>query len=135
ECAMQQIERLEAGHDHRYAVLLCDGLVLVIAHDRAHVAGGQEPLYAIRLRTQDRFHCGRHEHMRDQHAEVEHTAMCSFPDCHRVCGGCRLEADRKEDDLPVRILLCDAHGIERRVHDAHIATGGLDAEQVGLAPG
>ena len=42
--ALEQVERLEAGDDDRHAVLGGDRLVLGPAHDRADVAGGQEPL-------------------------------------------------------------------------------------------
>ena len=54
-------------------------------------------------------------------------------DRHRV-GGCRgFEPDREEHHLLVGILPRDLQGVERRVHDAHVAARGLDLEQILLA--
>jgi hypothetical protein len=44
-----------------------------------------------------------------------------------------LEADGEEDDLPVRVLLRELHGVQRRVDDAHVAAVRLHGQQVGVA--
>ena len=54
---------------------------------------------------------------------------------HRVGWGGGLESDREEHDLFVRILLGDPHGVERRVHDPHVAAVRLDYQQILLGTG
>ena len=47
EYGFQQIHRLEATHDNRQGKVAHQSLVLLIAHDGAHVAGGNQALHTI----------------------------------------------------------------------------------------
>ena len=102
--ALQQVERLEAGDDDRHAVALGDRHVLRVAHHRADVSGGEEPLHAARRRGEDRLERGRHEHVRDEDAEVGDPVAPRLVHRHRVGRRGRLEADGEEHHLPARVV-------------------------------
>ena len=68
--ALQDIERLESGDDDRDLVVSGDGLVLGVAHDRADVARGEEPLHPVVPGPEDRLHRRRDEDVRDEDGEV-----------------------------------------------------------------
>ena len=48
--SLEQIERLESGDDDRDAKTLGQRLVLLVAHDRANVAGPEKALHAVTRR-------------------------------------------------------------------------------------
>ena len=76
---------------------------------------------------------GRHQHVRDEQGEVLEALLGGLIDGHRGGRGGGLEADAEEDDLFGRVLLCELHGVQRRIDDADIPASGLDGEQVGRA--
>ncbi len=90
----------------------------------------QEALNAVLGGAQDGVDRRRHLHVRDEQREVVQTHRFGLDGAHRVGGRCRLETDGEEDHLPVRILLRQPHGIERRVDDADVATGCPNREQI-----
>src|SRR5205085_9482641 len=81
--AFEQVERLEASYHNWNAVAAGDRLVLGHAHDGADVAGTEERLDAVAGRLQDRGNHRRHEHVRDQYAEIPQTAFAGHPPRHR----------------------------------------------------
>src|SRR3954447_690754 len=52
---LQYVEGLEASDNDRDAIFLDDRRVLVVAHDGANMAGGEESLHAVIGRTKDGF--------------------------------------------------------------------------------
>ena len=130
EDALQQVEGLEAGHDDRDAVARGDRLVVGVAGHGADVARSQESLDLRVLARQERLESRWHEHVRDEHGEVREALGGGAVDGHGVRRGRRLEADREEDDLAVGVLPGEAHRVERRVDDPHVAAARLDLQQV-----
>ncbi len=127
---MQQVERLEPGHDDRDAMAGRDRLVVPVARDRAHVARGQQPVDARVLAAEQGLERGGHQHVRDQHREVREALGFRAVHCHGV-GRCRrLEADREEHDLALGALARESERVERRVDDAHVPAARLHLEQV-----
>ena len=127
---LEQIERLKARHHDRHAVLGRDRLVLGPAHDRTNVTGREKRLNLACRRVEDRRHRRRHQNVADEHAEVAEAEFRGLPDRHRVGRRSRFEADREEDDLPVRVRHSDLHGVQRRVHDPHVRATSLERQQV-----
>ena len=130
--ALEDVERLEAGDHDRHAVAAGDRLVLVEAHDRADVAGGEEALDAVGRAAEDRGHRRRHEDVRDEQREVG-DALALRPERGHGVGRRRgLEADGEEDDLASGIAARDVERVERRVDDADIAAVRPRGEEVGI---
>ena len=130
---MQDIQRLEAGHHDRHAILGGDGDIFLVAHHRADVAGGQKALHAAVGRAQNRLHGRRHQHVRDQQREVLEALLRGLINRHRRGGGGGFEADAEEDHFLGRVLLRELHGVQRRIDDPHIAAAGFDGQQIGRA--
>jgi hypothetical protein len=60
--------------------------------------------------------------VRDQNTEILQLALARDGHRHGVGGRGGLEADREKHHLVLRVLGCDLHRVERRVHDPHVAT-------------
>ena len=84
---------------------------------------------------QDRLERRRDAHVADQHAEVLQPQPVGQPHRHGVGRRRRLEPDGEEHDLTVGVPFGDGDGIERRVHDAHVASRGPYREQIARGPG
>ena len=128
--SLQQIERLEAGGDDRHPIPRGERAVLVEAHHRADVTGGEKGVHPPRRRAEDRLHRRRDQHVRDQQREVAHAPAARLDGGQRVSGRGGLEADREEDDLAIGVALGERQRVERRVDDAHVAAARLDREQI-----
>ena len=76
-----------------------------------------------------RLHRGRNQHVGDEQREVVDVVVIGLPRGHGIRGCRGFKADRKEDDLPVGILLGEFQRIERRVDDANVGAFGLGVEQ------
>ena len=73
--------------------------------------------------------------MRNQDGIVRQAVLPGVIHRHRVGRSRGLESDGEEHNLLVGILFGDPHGIHWRVHNAHIAAGRFDAEQITPEPG
>ena len=133
--ALEQVDRLEAGHDDRDLVFGGDRLVLLPPHHGADVSGGEESLHAVVGRVENGQHRGRYGHVRHEHAEIRHVKLRGAPDGHRVGWRGRLEADGEEHHLLVGIPDRQRHRVEWRVHDLDVAAARLDPQQIALAAG
>src|SRR5450830_944080 len=131
---LEQVQRLETGHDDRHPVLRGQRLVLGEAHHGAHVTRGKKPLHQVRARGEDRFHRGGHEHVRDEDGEVRDGLACRLVHRHRVGRRGSLEPNRKEHHLAIRHVACELHRVERGVHDPHVTAGSLHGEEVPRLP-
>src|SRR5664280_2625974 len=127
--ALEEVERLEARDDHREAVPRREGSVLGRAHDGADMSREEERLHAIRGRRKNRLDRGRHEDVRREDREVRKAELLRPLHRHGVRGRRGLEADGEEHDLAARVLLGEAHRVERRIDHPHVAALRLDAEE------
>jgi hypothetical protein len=102
-----------------------DRLVLLVAGDRAHVAGSEQRVDP-RVRGGEQRHQGRrHEHVSHEHGEVAEAQPRRAKDRHGVGGSCGLEADGEEDDPPQGVLPRQLERVEGRVDHAHVAAARL----------
>ncbi len=112
-----------------------DWFVLGASHHGADVARPQETLNPVVGGTEEGPHHRRHQNMRDDHAEVRDPPLPGHPGGHRVGGSRRLEADREEDHLPIRVGRRQIHGVQRRVNNPHVRALRLEPQQVAVGPG
>ena len=61
--ALQNIQRLKAGHHNRHMVFCRDGKILLESHHGADVPGGEKALHLAVRRRQQRLHRRRHQHV------------------------------------------------------------------------
>ena len=73
--------------------------------------------------------------MRHQHREVRQPEPLGVHDGHRIGRRGGLEPDPEEHHLLVRVVGGHPGGVERRVHDANVASAGTNPEQVATAAG
>ncbi len=92
----------------------------------------EEGLDAIIRRIEDGGHRRRHEHVRDEHAEVRESLARGHPDGHGVGRRGRFESNGKEHDLLVGIGGRNGDGVERRVHHPHIAAMRFQLQEISL---
>ena len=103
--ALQEVERLEAGDDDRHAVAGGDREVLAVAHHGADVAGREESLHAARRATTRIASSAGGTSTCDTRRLKLPTPCCfAWYTAIALPGRRRLEADREEHDLPVRVL-------------------------------
>ena len=128
--AVQDVDRLEAGHNDWDVVLGRQRLILPVTHHGADVSRGQEAIHLHIRRVHQGSNGSRDSDMRDQHGKVGQSPGLGLQHCHGIGRGCRLEADRKENDGFIRVIFGDLERIQRRVNNANIPTGGFDGKQV-----
>ncbi|MPM94816.1 hypothetical protein SDC9_141964 [bioreactor metagenome] len=123
---LHHVERLKPGDDHRLSVLLGEEFIGPAADDRRHVRRADEaverhgtPLTHFR-RFEDAGDRRRRQHVAAEDREVLQTERGGLLDCY--CGGRRrrFEADGEEDDLFVRVLLRQCHGVGTRIDHADV---------------
>ena len=121
--------------DDRLAVVGGDELERSRADHRRDVARADEPVEPQVGRLEQR---SQRRHDRDVAADagevLDALAACAL---ERQRGGRRgrLESDREEHDLAVRVLLGDPQRVQRRVDHAHVGARGLGVEQAPSEPG
>ena len=132
---LEDVERLEAGDHHRLAVVGGDELERPRADHRRHVPRPHEAVEAQVGRLQQRPQRRHDQHVVAHAREVAQALRLRALQRERGGGGRRLEADREEHHLAVRVLAGDAQGVERRVDHPHVGALGLRLEQRPVGPG
>ncbi len=133
--ALQDVERLEPGDHDRHAVARRERLILLDAHDRADMAGGEEALDAVAGRREDGLASPAAPARARPAARswpMPSRLACVAPPWRWPARWSRSHGE--EHDLARRVVArAISQRIERRVDDAHVAAARLDREQVALA--
>ena len=127
---LQEVERFEARHHDGYTESLGERRILPGAHHAADVARSEKSVHAIAGRPHDRLDRRWHEHVGDEHREVFQALLAGELHRHRVGWSRRLEADGEEHDLAIGMGVRELHGVERRIDDPDVASGGLHSEEI-----
>src|SRR5215210_584526 len=135
EDGLQEVERLESGHNARLAVVLGHELIWPAAYDRRDVPRPDKRVEAQVRRVEQRPH-----RRNDGDVVAEHGEGLDALFLRPLQGQCRrwgrgLEADGVEDHLPVGVLARYAEGVKRRVDHADVSAFGLYLQQVALGAG
>ena len=148
---MDDVQRLETGHDDRFVEFRSDFTIGIGAGDSADMRwadkaihmdlGTVRPRWSLPRRSvprrsvKDRAHGGRGQHVVAKDREIAQVFAACGADGERRGRRGGFEADREKDDLPVRFGFRDPQRVQRGIDHADIGAGSAGAQQGGAARG
>src|SRR5262249_37221449 len=80
--SFQDVQGFKTSDYHRHLVARADGFVLLVPHNRADMAGAQEPLDAVLRRLQDRRDSWGYTDVRHKQGEIPDAELLRLIDSH-----------------------------------------------------
>ena len=120
--AFKQVDRFEAGYDHRYFVGFHQRVVFAQPHHGAHMARGEKTVYSGLFVQHDGLDGGRHQHMGAEDGVILQSCFLCLNYRQRICRCRGFKTDCEKNHLPVRVFPGNSNRLQRGIHDPYVGS-------------